>query len=105
MIINYFVRRILVKYFNLKKGKNMKILSIIALVSTFLFASVDINNATAEEFTSLKGVGIKKAETIVAYRDTIKCFKNIDALSNVKGIGTKIIEKNKADLVLGECKK
>lgn len=83
----------------------MKILSIMALISTFMFASVDINNATVEEFSSLKGVGAKKAEAIIAYRDSIKCFETIDALANVKGIGVKTVEKNRADLLLGECKK
>jgi competence protein ComEA len=83
----------------------MKVLSIVVLISTFLFSSVDINNATQEEFSTLKGVGTKKAESIVAYRDTIKCFESIGALTSVKGIGAKTLENNKADLVLGKCKK
>lgn len=83
----------------------MKILISAVVLATFMFASVDINNATVEEFASLKGVGTKKAEAIVEYRKTIKCFESLEALSSVKGIGEKTVEKNKADLVLGECKK
>ena len=79
------------------------ILSLLALVG-FLFASVDINNANVKELSSLKGIGKTKAEAIVSYRET-HCFKNIDELSKVKGIGNKTVEKNKADLTAGKCKK
>ncbi len=71
----------------------------------FLFASVDINNASEKELAKLKGVGEAKAKEIISYRDTNGCFKSIDELSKVKGIGTKTIEKNRDSLSLGECKK
>jgi competence protein ComEA len=83
----------------------MKIFSLLLLSITFLFSSVDINNATAEEFTTLKGVGAKKAQTIVEYRKAIKCFKSIDELIQVKGIGDSTLSKNKDNLTLGKCKK
>ena len=79
-------------------------ISLVMLVGA-LFASVDMNNADAEAFVELNGIGKKKAEAIVAYRDAHGCFTNIQGLSLVKGIGEKTVEKNKADLVLGECKK
>jgi competence protein ComEA len=79
---------------------------IVMLVSTLmLFASVDINSATVKEFTSLKGVGEKKAQAIVEYRTQIKCFQSLDELVKVKGIGTKLLDKIKDELTLGECKK
>jgi len=65
----------------------MKLLTTLLLSITFLFSSVDINSATAKEFTILKGIGAKKAQTIVKYRESIKCFKSIDELTKVKGIG------------------
>jgi competence protein ComEA len=83
----------------------MKFLTILLLSITFVFASVDMNNATADQFTSLKGIGAKKAQTIVEYRDTVKCFKSIDELAQVKGIGKATISKNKENLTLGKCKK
>nr|WP_321268110.1 helix-hairpin-helix domain-containing protein [uncultured Sulfurimonas sp.] len=83
----------------------MKFLITFLMLVGAVFASVDINNADANSFATLKGVGAKKAETIVAYRDANGCFSKIEELSNVKGIGSKTIEKNKADLVLGKCKK
>jgi competence protein ComEA len=52
----------------------------------------------------LKGIGAKKADAILTYRKG-HCFKTVDALTEVKGIGNKFIEKNKKDLVAGKCKK
>jgi competence protein ComEA len=81
----------------------MKIfLSLVAFVS-MVFASVDINTADEKELVNLKGIGVAKAMAIVEYRES-KCFKSIDELSNVKGIGKKIIEKNKDNLTVSECK-
>jgi len=82
----------------------MKFLIILFLSITALFASVDINHATAKEFTSLKGIGAKKAELIVKYRTSVKCFKSIDELVKVKGIGKVTISKNKDNITLGKCK-
>lgn len=81
----------------------MKILLFVLLSVSFLFASVDMNNATGKDFTSLKGVGAKKAEQIVNYRKVNGCFKSIDELTKVKGIGKKTVEKNRDNLTLGIC--
>ncbi|MGB3752191.1 MAG: helix-hairpin-helix domain-containing protein [Arcobacteraceae bacterium] len=83
----------------------MKFLTMLLLSITFVFAAVDINNATAKEFTTLNGIGEKKAQTIVKYRKTIKCFKSIDELTAVKGIGEATVSKNKKNLILGKCNK
>jgi competence protein ComEA len=83
----------------------MKLLTILLFSVTLLLSSVDINNATAKELTILKGIGDKKANTIIEYRKTIKCFKSIDELIKVKGIGPSTISKNKDNLSLGKCKK
>ncbi len=69
-----------------------------------MFAVVNINSATQKDFASLKGVGVKKASDIVSYRTKAKCFKSIDELAKVKGIGKKTVEKNRKNLVLGKCK-
>ena len=79
-----------------------KFLSII-LLSTLAFASVDINTASVKELTTLKGIGKKKAEAIVAYRKT-HCFESVGELTKVKGIGKKIVEKNKSEIIIGRCK-
>ncbi|PIZ03914.1 MAG: hypothetical protein COY58_06915 [Gammaproteobacteria bacterium CG_4_10_14_0_8_um_filter_38_16] len=50
---------------------------------------VDMNHANATQLTSLKGIGVKKANAILAFRQTHGVFKNVDQLANVKGIGKK----------------
>lgn len=59
---------------------------------------VHLNNSTVEQLLTLKGIGQKKAEAIVAYREQIGTFKSIDDLMNVKGVGEKIILDNKSRL-------
>lgn len=71
---------------------------------TVLFATVDINNASKKELISLKGIGSKKADAIVEYRQK-NCFNSIKSLTEVKGIGLKFIENNKNNLIVGKCKK
>ncbi len=83
----------------------MKILFSVLLFVSFLFASVDMNNASQKEFSSLKGVGDKKAADIVAFRKNNGCFKSIEDLVKVKGIGKKTLEKNRDNLTLGKCPK
>ena len=82
----------------------MKILMLLLLEISFLFASVDINHANAKELATLKGIGAKKAQVILTYRKEHKCFKNIDELVKVKGISTKTLEKNKTNLTATKCK-
>jgi competence protein ComEA len=62
---------------------------------------VNINTADAEMLSSeLTGIGQSKAEAIVTYRNQHGPYKNIEELTNVKGIGIATIEKNKAKIIL-----
>ena len=72
------------------------------LFSPMVFAGqVNINSADAQTLAAqLKGVGEKKAQLIVDYRQKHGAFKNVDELENVKGISLKTIEKNKANIGL-----
>ena len=55
---------------------------------------VHINNADEQALISLKGIGRKKAFSIISYREENGNFKSLNELLNVKGIGKNIIEKN-----------
>ncbi|NPA82264.1 MAG: helix-hairpin-helix domain-containing protein [Epsilonproteobacteria bacterium] len=74
-----------------------KILSLIFILSITLFA-FDINTASKSELMQLKGIGAKKAESIIKYRKEHGKFKSIDELTKVKGIGPKLLEKIKSSL-------
>lgn len=76
----------------------------IILGISLLFGAVDINTADVKELSELNGVGAKKADSIIKYRDA-NCFKSVDELVKVKGIGKKILEKNKDNLTASKCEK
>jgi len=59
---------------------------------------VNINTASAHQFTVLPGVGEKLAARIVEYRQKAGGFKNVQELMNVKGIGEKNLAKIQAYL-------
>lgn len=72
-----------------------------ALVSEQTQQQVNINSASASELAaSLKGIGIKTAQAIVAYRDANGAFQSLDALMMVKGVGSKTIKKNMQRITL-----
>jgi competence protein ComEA len=64
-------------------------------------AKIDINKASAEELTQLKGIGPSLAAKIVEYRDKNGPFKNPEDITMVSGIGAKTYENNK-DLIVIE---
>ena len=76
------------------------LLGLIASLSTCVFAAVNINTANVEELQQLKDIGAKKAAEIVAYREAHGEFKNVDELTNVKGIGKATLEKLRQELVV-----
>ncbi|AFT81302.1 transporter [Leuconostoc carnosum] len=53
---------------------------------------VNLNTATIEELQTLEGVGAKKAEQIIAYRDEHGGFKSIEEIKQVAGVGDKRFE-------------
>ena len=62
-----------------------------------LLAGVNLNTASAEELTTLKGIGPSTAAKIIEYRQAHK-FNSIEDVMNVKGIGEKTFVKIKDDL-------
>ena len=77
-----------------------KILSLLVALSISLFAAVNINSASVEELTEVKGIGDVKAQRIVDYREQNGAFKTLEELTNVKGIGEGTLKKVKPELEL-----
>ena len=63
-------------------------------------AMVSLNSASLEQLQQLSGVGAKKAQAIIDFRNQNGKFNSIDDLQKVKGIGPKLLAKNKAQLSL-----
>ena len=61
-------------------------------------AAVNINTATKEELTSLKGIGDKRAQDIIDYRTKNGPFKSVDDLEKVPGIGPGTMKQIRSDL-------
>ena len=82
-----------------------KLFLLLLLCTPYAFATpVNINTADAKTISeALSGIGLKKAEAIVKYRTDKGLFKTAEDLANVKGIGEKIVEKNKNDILLSDA--
>lgn len=50
---------------------------------------VNINTADIHTLQHVKGIGLKRAQAIIDYRQEHGAFKSVDEVSNVKGIGSK----------------
>ncbi len=83
----------------------MKLLLLLIIGVVFCFGAVDINKAKKSELMRLNGIGEVKASAILEYRKKNNCFRNVDEIKEVKGIGDKFLEKNRANIRAGECKK
>ncbi len=51
---------------------------------------ININTATKSELENLEGIGDKKAQAIIDYREANGSFQSIEDIMNVTGIGEKI---------------
>lgn len=62
---------------------------------------LDINSADATAIAAaLDGVGLAKAQEIVAYREMFGDFHSVDELAEVKGIGAVTVEKNRQRIIV-----
>ena len=56
---------------------------------------INLNKATAKNLVhSIKGIGIKRAEAIIKYREAHNGFKNINELGQVPGFGKTFVSKH-----------
>ena len=85
-----------------------KMLAWVALIAVIVFVSswisftwaedtkkININTALADELAQLKGIGKKKAKTIIEFRANNGPFEIPEDLMKVPGIGPKTYEANK----------
>lgn len=63
-------------------------------------AEMNINTATPEQLTQLKGIGDKKAQAIVAWRKANGPFTSVDQLAEIKGISANTLERMETTLTL-----
>ena len=62
-------------------------------------AQVNINQDSAELIAEvLTGIGLKRAQAIVSFRDSHGPFKRAEDLLQVKGVGQAILQKNRGRL-------
>ena len=90
----------------MSKWKHLMTAVMFALSSLVLGAEpsgrVDINTASAEALAdAIHGVGIKRAQAIVLYRERHGAFSSVDQLAQVRGIGAKTVERNRDRLIAG----
>jgi competence protein ComEA len=85
----------------MKKIKSLLFIVLFSFSSLLYAAQVNINTADADTLSSeLSGIGQSKAEAIVAYREQHGPYKQLEDLTNVKGIGDATIEKNRTIISL-----
>ena len=65
---------------------------------------VNINSADAKTISdALSGIGPKKAEDIIKYREKEGPFKSAEDLAKVPGIGEKTVQKNIKDILISDA--
>lgn len=78
------------------------VMVIVALAPIWVFAGpVNVNTADAETIArELQGIGPAKARAIVSYREENGPFESVDDLLEVEGIGPKVLEDNRKNILL-----
>lgn len=71
-----------------------------AMSSEIQSGPISLNSASMQELSEIKGVGTAKAQAIIDYRKENGGFKELDELTQVKGIGPSILESNRPLLSL-----
>lgn len=71
------------------------------LVTANVFAAdsntININTATAQQLTTVKGIGPKRAAAIIAFREQHGQFKSVQELTGVKGLSPKLLARWQKD--------
>ena len=76
-------------------GDSTEIQAFLSPDSVSIAEKININNASLLELISLPGIGEKRAQAIIEYREKIGSFKSKEDIKKVKGIGEGIYTKIK----------
>lgn len=71
------------------------------LISGAASAALNLNTVSKDELVALPGIGPSKAQAILDYRNQNGPFKSVDEIRKVKGIGEKLFQQIKPELVVG----
>jgi len=96
------------EYMEMKFNKllGVGLLGVMLLTGTaFAMDKININTATSSELQTLNGVGEATADAIILYREEKGLFTSVEGLVNVKGIGTKKVEKLADSLTVSDIEK
>src|SRR5699024_7842251 len=61
---------------------------------------INLNMATVDELSTLNGIGPKKAQAIIDYREENGPFQQVEDIMNVTGIGEKTLDSFKDDITI-----
>ena len=81
-----------------------KLVLLLMLSVSFMFAAMNLQTASKDELMSIKGIGPKKADQIIKYRKSNK-IKSADDLKAIKGFGPGVIGNIKKNKTISNLKK
>ncbi|MGN0529146.1 MAG: ComEA family DNA-binding protein [Eubacterium sp.] len=62
-------------------------------VTEYISYPININTATVQELCTIDGIGEKRAEAIIQYRQQIGGYTSVEQIKNIQGIGDAIYAK------------
>lgn len=84
----------------LSDGEQLTVLSIEAMAAGNSGGKVSLNRGTQDDFESLSGIGPATSEKIIKYREANGGFSAIEELTQVPGIGSKLLASIRDQLTL-----
>ena len=84
----------------LSDGEQLSVLSIDAMASGTVAGKVSLSRGDRADFESLSGIGPATSEKIIKYREENGGFSAIEELTQVPGIGSKLLASIRDQLTL-----